>query len=128
MPDGRPISVLVVDDDEEAGKVAEAMLSESGITAFRVASAPEALAMLDDRPDIDVLFTDIVMPGIDGIILADMARQKFPKVRIVYCTGLLEVARSLPGIVHGETVQKPYGMEQLRDAVVRAIARPAAHD
>lgn len=124
MGDGRPISVLVVDDDEEVGKVAEGMLSEDGFVALRVTSAPAALAVLADRPDIDVLFTDVVMPGIDGIILADMAHHKFPDLRIIYTTGFLDVARSLPGVVHGETVHKPYGLQQLRAAVRRAVARP----
>ncbi|MBK3874632.1 hybrid sensor histidine kinase/response regulator [Stutzerimonas frequens] len=87
---GRPARVLVVDDDAEVREAMVAMLDELGYQVDEAPSADEALARLADRrqPTIDILLSDVVMPGrLDGVGLAEEVQRLYPTIPIVLATG-----------------------------------------
>jgi two-component system OmpR family response regulator len=79
--------VLVVDDEEDLADMAAALLGTRGLEVLVAYSAHEALRILQDNPDIDALFSDIVMPGMTGLQLADAVTEMYPEVKIVLASG-----------------------------------------
>ena len=116
--------VLVVDDNLMVRDVAAAILEEAGYEVVLAANGTEAMDMLEQHPEIALLFTDVVMPGVDGFMLADMAKIRWPMLKVLYATGFMEIAtaRSKPGVLHGPIIDKPYRSEQLQNEVARVLA------
>ena len=83
---GRQFTVLLVDDDSDVRDVIEQILLAKGFKVLTAADGYEAVRVLVAN-HVDVLFTDIRMPGISGYELAAQARLVQPSVRIVYATG-----------------------------------------
>lgn len=93
------------------------MVEEEGFRAFDATNAAQALSILEEYPDIDVLFTDIDMPGeMNGLMLAQEVRTRWPNVAIVVVSGH---HRPTPGQLpdRGKFLPKPY----VQDAVMRAL-------
>jgi two-component system, response regulator PdtaR len=83
----RPV-VLVVEDEFLERMSAAEMISESGFDVIEAANADGALAILETRLDVDVIFTDIRMPGsMDGLKLAKLVRRKWPPIKIIATSG-----------------------------------------
>jgi CheY-like chemotaxis protein len=85
----------------------------------------EALDLLSRDRSIDVLFTDIRMPGMDGFTLADFATILRPDLAVLFATGFadeLAGAHRIPGI---KILQKPFGHMQLRPAIDEVLTRAA---
>jgi CheY-like chemotaxis protein len=83
----RPV-VLVVEDEFLVRLAATGMVEEAGFEAVEAANADEAIAILEARPDIRVVFTDILMPGsMDGLKLAAHVRGKWPPIKIIATSG-----------------------------------------
>jgi two-component system, cell cycle sensor histidine kinase and response regulator CckA len=80
-------SVLVVDDDRGVRRLTARMLRTEGYKVLEAGSAVEALQTLESDPSIRLLVTDIVMPEMDGLSLADRALAKVPHLRVVLMTG-----------------------------------------
>ncbi|MCK8779703.1 type II toxin-antitoxin system ParD family antitoxin [Rhizobium sp. NTR19] len=104
-----PKTVLLVEDDHLIRSTTAEMLKEHGFVVLEAASAEDALTALQTLP-VDVLVTDLNLPGISGSELAEQARTVRPNALIVYATGD-------PGTVRKETdaiiVTKPYDAEKL---------------
>nr|WP_277819388.1 response regulator [Pseudoroseomonas vastitatis] len=83
----RPLQVLVVDDDPEVRAVTVGILDALGHRSLGVTDADGALAQLAARPDIDLLITDQMMPGMDGRKLADQVRAQRPALPILLLSG-----------------------------------------
>jgi CheY-like chemotaxis protein len=75
--------VLVVDDDPDVRETIVSMLEPAGFTVVDAASGRQALDVLERDPTIDILFTDVMMPGISGITLAKRALELRPALRVV---------------------------------------------
>jgi signal transduction histidine kinase/CheY-like chemotaxis protein len=90
--DGDPVkTILVVEDNEGVREVAVSVLEDSGYKVFAAADAMTALEVLRRHDDIDLIFTDIVMPGeINGIDLANIVRERWPRLRLVVTSGYAE--------------------------------------
>src|SRR6266849_8652697 len=89
-------TILVVDDDREVREVALAVLEAAGYRVIEAASGDDAYRLLLAHPDlrVDMLFTDVVMPGrLDGIDLADAARQLRPRLQVLFATGFANLVR-----------------------------------
>jgi len=87
-PEGRPGEViLVVEDEQRVRHFAVDVLRELGYTAISAEGPAEALRAIDEQPEITMLFTDIVMPDMNGRKLADMARAARPDLKILFTTG-----------------------------------------
>ncbi len=99
------------------------MLRELGYKVLRVADAGAALAVLDKGEKVDLVFSDMVMPGpMDGAALADEIRRRWPNMPLVLTTGFSEAAEAAAqkGL---RLIAKPYHMETL--AIELAAARAA---
>src|SRR5438874_7419182 len=105
--------ILVVEDDPEVLDVTVETLRGFGWEVLTAPDGPSALAVLRRDPDIDVLFTDIVMPrGLNGVELARQARRLRPGLRVLLASGYpaSELASDHRASEHGEFVflKKPY--------------------
>jgi CheY-like chemotaxis protein len=81
------VSVLVVDDDRGVRRLTARMLRTGGYKVLEAESGAEALRTLEGDPEVRLLVTDIVMPVMDGLVLADRAVAKLPRLRVVLMTG-----------------------------------------
>lgn len=79
--------VLVVDDEQDLADMAQALLGAHGLDVVVAYSAHEALRMLASDREIDAVFSDVVMPGMTGLQLADAVTELYPKVKIVLASG-----------------------------------------
>jgi CheY-like chemotaxis protein len=105
--------VLVVDDETELADLAAILLEAHGIEAITAYSAHAAIEILATNDDIDAVVSDIVMPGMTGLQLADTIREMYPRIKIVLTSGF-----TLPGKLAGRDrpylfVSKPYRIETL---------------
>lgn len=121
-PDTDP-RILVVEDDELVREFAVRLIRSLGYPVASAADGMEAMRVIEESPTIDLLFTDIVMPGVDGIILADMVKQRRPVLKILYTTGYRDIARakSEAGILHGRILEKPYRPAELEAEIRRLL-------
>ena len=108
----RPV-VLVVEDEVLIRLHAAQIIAEAEFDVIEASSADEAIAILEARSDITVLFTDIQMPGsMDGLKLAAAVKGRWPPIKIVATSGVVNVrpADLPPG---GRFIPKPYNPVQL---------------
>lgn len=114
------LDVLLVEDNENVRQFARSMLGELRAKVTDVESAEAALDLLGQR-QFDLVFSDIVMPGMSGLDLARHLREAAPDQRILLATGYSrEVAGGEAAGFH--IVQKPYGAESLTVAISLALA------
>jgi CheY-like chemotaxis protein len=109
---GRPI-VLVVEDEPLLRINAVDMIEAAGFAVLEAGTADEAIAILESRNDIRVVFTDIQMPGsMDGLKLARAVRGRWPPIKIVTTSGRVNVTLDdLPD--GGRFLPKPYTPAQI---------------
>src|SRR6187551_2511632 len=90
-----PAVVLVVEDDMLLRMRAVDMVEDAGFTPVEAVDADEAVAILESRSDIALLFTDIQMPGrIDGLKLAHAVHDRWPPIKIILVSGQLKLTES----------------------------------
>jgi CheY-like chemotaxis protein len=83
----RPLQVLIVDDEEPIRRFVERVLSDGGYEIVTAADGPSALALVASGRSVDVLVTDLMMPGMTGDELARRMRQSEPSLKVLYLTG-----------------------------------------
>lgn len=120
----RDETILVVDDDPDIRDLAVDVLTEAGFTVLSASCATDAFCLLEQHPDVALLFTDIVMPGLDGLMLADMAIIQRRDLRVVYATGYADQVGRQPGYRYGPVLDKPYRAADLVQVIERELARP----
>jgi len=110
-------SALLVEDDREVSALAREMLGSLGFTVTHVTSADAALGALANGRPVDVVVSDVMMPGgVTGLQLAREIRRRHPELPIVLTTGYVEsVAEMIDG--EFELLLKPYSLEALADAL-----------
>jgi signal transduction histidine kinase/CheY-like chemotaxis protein len=116
IPGGRADEiVLVVEDEDEVRKMSVGALSDLGYTIIQARNAAHALEQCASHGQIDLLFTDIVMPGMTGRQLADEVRKTRPDIKILYTTGYTRNAIVHGGIVDADValLQKPFSFAAL---------------
>jgi CheY-like chemotaxis protein len=115
-PDKRPTeTVLVVEDDERVRAGTVDALRELGYAAIHVGNAAEALKKLDEHPKIALLFTDIVMPIMNGRKLAEEAVARRPELKVLFTTGFTKNAVVHNGVLDPGVnfIAKPFTLDQL---------------
>ena len=122
----KPATILIVEDDVLVQLELASWLEELGHPVFTANNADEAIALLEIHPEIDRLLTDIRMPGsMDGVRLAHYVAGRWPPVKIVVLSGILNTALSeLPP--DSIFVPKPYHPQTLLRALSRH--RPTTTD
>ncbi|MHC2019702.1 PAS domain S-box protein [Methylobacterium sp. CM6247] len=121
--DGRGTCVLVVEDNREVGLFSTQTLEELGYSTHWVANASEALLALAAKPiAYDVVFSDVVMPGMNGVELGREIRRLYPGLPVVLTSGYSHVLAQESD--HGfELLQKPYSVEELSRLLSKAASR-----
>lgn len=127
-PTGLSGVVLLVEDDDAVRTVTRRMLEIRGLTVLAADGPAEALRVSGSYPGrIDVLVTDVRMPGMDGPELAARVRAGRPNLKVVFMSGYTREEAFGPGPVddRAEFLQKPFSPLQLADTLARLL-RPAA--
>jgi PAS domain S-box-containing protein len=127
-PDVRPVPlrtqrVLLVEDNDTVGEFARELLQELGQIVTWVQNGEAALALLEEAPGkFDLVFTDVVMPGMNGVELAQAIARRWPTLRVVLTSGYSHVLAQEGS--HGFTLlRKPYAVEGLL-GVLQASGTP----
>ncbi len=114
--------IMVVEDEASMRRLSSEALNELGYTVFDSDNAANALAILDREPGIKLLFTDVVMPDVNGKKLADEACRRRPDLKVLFTTGYTANA-----VVHGGVLDygvnllaKPFTLNQLA-AKIRSV-------
>jgi len=123
---GRGFRVLLVEDDDEVGRFSTELLEDLGYAVRRVGDARAALAILgQDEFAVDLVFSDVIMPGMNGLELGGVIRERFPGLPVVLTSGYSNVLAE--NAHHGfELIQKPYSVESLSRILKKAIAEKAS--
>jgi two-component system cell cycle sensor histidine kinase/response regulator CckA len=101
-------TILVVDDDPDVREYAISVLEDVGYRVLAAADGEAALALLERYRDVDVLFTDVVMPGLNGFEVAKRAVAVAPRLKVLFASGY---ATDLTPA--GRLLKKPYRPQQL---------------
>ncbi len=110
-------TVLLVEDNPDVASVSSSLLEQLGYTVRRVADAEAALRAIE-RDGVDLVFSDIVMPGkMDGLALAHHLRQIRPDLPILLATGYSDAAVNVRGDF--PILRKPYEIHQLSQAIAK---------
>jgi len=108
-----PPKVLVVEDEMMLRMRAVDIVEDAGFIAIEAVNADEALAVLESRSDIDLLFTDIQMPGsMDGLKLAHAVHERWPSIKIILVSGKLTPTEAEKPI-HSRFFGKPLEVKQM---------------
>lgn len=126
-PTGGTETIVLVEDEAGVREVAVRLLRRQGYTVHAYESGDRALERLPELSDaIDLLVTDVVMPGVNGQILAERIRSLRPGIKVLFASGYAESLVVHQGILDEgiEFIPKPYTSEQLARRVREALDRP----
>lgn len=129
MAEAHPATILVVEDEVLVRMGTVDDLVSAGHSVIEAASADEALSVLEAGLPVDIVFSDIHMPGtLDGLGLMQIVRRRFPSVAVILTSGLEIPSRDMLG--EGTAfVPKPYAARIVLDLIGRAQARRrSGHD
>ena len=126
-PETRP-TVLVVDDEEDLRDIMRRMLDRRGFATLTAGDSQQAIAVCREHPgEIDVLVTDLGLPGASGGELSRTATELRPGMRVVYISGLPKEMAVLEGLIDEQAVlvKKPFSTELLVSALREVLAATA---
>lgn len=128
-PGGHGHRLLVVEDNEDVGRFSTELLEDMGYAVRWVGDAAQALAVIaEDEFAFDLVFSDVIMPGMNGVELAVIIRERYPGLPVVLTSGYSSV---LAENAHRgfELIQKPYSVEALSRTLRKAISerQPASN-
>ncbi|PPU08495.1 hybrid sensor histidine kinase/response regulator [Xanthomonas arboricola] len=109
-------TVLIVEDKPDVAVVAQMFLEGAGYRILTASSGREAIEVLERHPEVDAVFTDLIMPGgMNGVVLAREARRMLPKIKILLTTGYADasIQRTDVGGAEFGVVNKPYTQKEL---------------
>lgn len=118
------MNVLLVDDEEMMRKMLKLMLQKRGLQVFDAADGPAAMALAERHP-VEVLVTDIVMPGIDGWTLARLLLQRNPGLPVVFTSGCpVDWERNQPEHARCAFLPKPFQPRDLMQVISDLTCAP----
>lgn len=121
----RPMTLLIVDDEPVIVKALQRILRDEGYRVLAALEAEEALRIVAREP-VDVVLSDIDMPGMNGLELMARLRRNYPAVVRLVLTGRASLAHAVAAINDGEVFRfmtKPWDMDELREVLRQAAAR-----
>ncbi|HJU23594.1 MAG TPA: response regulator [Casimicrobiaceae bacterium] len=116
----RGFVVLAVDDDPDNLAVSTSALASLGCSVLAAKGVDDALAILDSGAHVDVVFSDVIMPKANGVVLAHIIRQRRPGLPVVLATGYPEAVDNVTesGAI---ALIKPYSMERLEVVLAESL-------
>lgn len=129
-PKGNGEIVLVVEDEDAVRETAVDQLRDLGYSVLTAENADSALAIVNSGVRIDVLFTDVVMPGrLRSLELAKLAKERLPDIGVLFTSGYTQNEISRAGRLEGgvELLNKPYTRERLSRKIHEILARRGAN-
>lgn len=127
---GEGRTVLLVDDEVELLQVAENFLEDLGFTVLTATSGKEALDRFEAAPRVDLLLTDVVMPGgMNGVALVRALRERQPDLPILYASGFPSgvIEESSGATLDGPLLHKPYSLHALTNAIADVLQQAENH-
>ncbi|PPU41315.1 hybrid sensor histidine kinase/response regulator [Xanthomonas arboricola] len=109
-------TILIVEDKPDVAVVAQMFLEGAGYRILTASSGREAIEVLEQHPEVDAVFTDLIMPGgMNGVVLAREARRMLPRIKILLTTGYADasIQRTDVGGAEFDVVNKPYTQKEL---------------
>lgn len=115
QPRGQGQTILVVEDDPHVQALSLTLLERMGYKTLSASDGATALRLLEDEPSIDLLFTDIALPGgMSGVELADRALSHEPGLRVLYTSGYTEKALGVEALTRvSSLLKKPFTRDEL---------------
>ncbi len=125
LPGAADEIILVVEDEVRVRELTVAALRDLGYTVIHASNGPAALRQLDAHPEVALLFTDIVMPDMNGRVLADEAHRRRPRLKVLFTTGYTRSAVVHNGVLDPgvDLLGKPYSVEQIATKVRQVLDR-----
>ena len=121
-------TVLLVEDDEAVRRATRSMLERAKYSVLEAADGAAGLVVAEQhRGGIDIVVTDLMMPGMDGRAFAGLLRQAHPGVRVIFISGYTDDAVTRRGLVDPSQafLQKPFTSRDLTALIRSALDRPA---
>jgi DNA-binding NtrC family response regulator len=110
------VIILLVDDDDDVREYTANVLEDAGYDVRPAAHAEAALAVLRSGETVDLMITDVVMPGVDGVELARRVQQVRPGLKVLFTTGYTRHIAA-DQLVGAEVLDKPFQRDSLLHAV-----------
>ena len=120
---GNPATILLVDDDEALRRFARRILTHQGFHVIEAADGAEALEVASAYADpVHLLLTDVIMPKINGLVLAERLLQERPDIGVLFISGYVETSMLLAKRPGSILLQKPFTPDSLIKAVSEVLA------
>ncbi|HEY3825640.1 MAG TPA: response regulator [Bryobacteraceae bacterium] len=128
MPENKPNTILVVDDEPEIRKLVAAMLARSGYRVLIADSGENAIRLFRVNPEIDLLLTDVVATGMSGPMIADEIATLKPEIKVLFMSGYdsTQVVQRYVVEKGYSLLVKPFTMEQLGSKVKAVLGNQGA--
>ena len=124
LPKGaRSESILVVEDNEAVREFSSDTLRDYGFNVLEAGDASEALRILESRAPVDLLFTDIGLPGLNGGELVSTVQRKYPTIRVLFTSGYAQMPSPTSSRWLSEIplLSKPFTRSQLFERVAQVL-------
>ena len=121
------VRVLLVEDEGLIRFVTSELLRDEGFEIIEAMDGDEAVRLIDGSDGLDVLFTDVQMPGtLDGVEVAEYARRRHPTLPVLVVSGYAAKLISRLGVLKPPAVfiNKPYGLEEIVEVLKRMTEKP----
>ena len=122
--------VLMVDDEVEFVETFSERLNMRNLETLKANSGEEALQILENHRDIEIVILDVKMPGMDGIETLAEIKKRFPLVEVIMLSGHADVESAIEGMKQGafDYLMKPCDMDQIIAKVTDAAAKKRQHE
>lgn len=123
MAHSQPKTILVVDDEPEIRKLVTAMLTRNGYRVLTADTGENAVKLYKNNPEIDLLLTDVVAPGMSGPMIADQIAALKPDIKVLFMSGYdgTQVVQRYVVERGYSLLTKPFTIEQLERRVAEVI-------
>ncbi|MDB5366807.1 MAG: hybrid sensor histidine kinase/response regulator, partial [Rhodospirillales bacterium] len=114
--------ILVIDDDDDVRATTVELLQQIGYRVVAAPDGPTALNLLQAEPGIDLLVTDVAMPGIDGVETVRRARLHRPDLRVLFVSGYADLAQFGTELADEDVLKKPYRLNELAARIDQSLS------
>jgi len=119
--------VLVVDDEFLVRSVLSEILKDAGFQVLQAESAGQAIHILEERPQVDLIFSDVKMPGMDGFELARWVNEHNSDMPVILASGYVGKTSMACELRCAEVLRKPFDFDTVIEKIRDTISRRHAH-